>query len=88
MTNKELNELPFDDAIEKLEQEKDQITTYDCLKDFAIKNINEDMLFLAIHILQALDNDAADYYDYDYCMGTLDTPTPIKTKEDLEDYLD
>lgn len=88
MTKKELNELTFEDAIEKLEQEKDQITTYDCLKVFAIKNINEDMLFLAIHILQALDNDTSDYYDYDYCMGTLDTPTPIKTKEELEDYLD
>lgn len=46
------------------------------------------MLFLAIHILQALNDDTADYYDYDYCMGTLDTPTPIKTKEELEDYLD
>ena len=28
-----------------------------------------------------------DYYSYDYCMGTLETPTAIETKEDLKDYL-
>ena len=28
------------------------------------------------------------YYLYDRSMGTLETPTPITCKEDLEDYID
>ena len=85
MTKKELNTLTFDEAIEKLEEENDCITTYSILKEFAIDNINDDKLFIAIHILQAIQ-DEADYYNYDYCMGTLEIPSPIKSLEDLEDF--
>ena len=85
MTKKELNTLTFDEAIEKLEEENDCITTYNILKEFAIDNINNDNLFIAIHILQAIQ-DEAEYYNYDYNMGTLETPTPITSLEDLEDY--
>ena len=85
MTKKELNTLTFDEAIEKLEEENDCITTYNILKEFAIDNINNDNLFIAIHILQAIQ-DESEYYNYDYNMGTLETPTPITSLEDLEDY--
>ena len=88
MTKIELYKLNFEDAASILEQENNQITTYENLKYFAIQNINEDMLFLAIHILEAINNDTAEYYDYDYCMGTLDKPVSLKTLEDLEDYID
>ena len=88
MTENQLKKLSFEDAVEKLSSEKEQITTYETLKSFAIENINNDNLFLAIHILQGINEKQADYYDYDYCMGTLDTPTAIETKEDLKDYLD
>ena len=86
MTKQELNTLTFDEAIEKLEEENNCITTYSILKEFAIDNINNDNLFIAIHILQAIQEDEAEYYNYDYNMGTLDTPTPIKSLEDLEDF--
>ena len=43
--------MNFNDACEKLSEENDQITTYESLKDFAIKSINEERLFVAIHIL-------------------------------------
>ena len=86
MTIKELNKLTFDEAIERLQEETNCITTIDTLKDFAIKNINEDNLFLSIHILQAIENNETDYYNYDYNLGIFDTPTPIKTLEDLEDF--
>lgn len=86
MTIKELSKLTFDEAVAKLQEETNCITTIDTLKDFAIKNINEDNLFLSIHILIALQENSADYYNYDYCMGTLDTPTPITNLKDLEDF--
>ena len=85
MTKQELNNLNFYEAIDKLEQENDCITTIDELKSFAIYNINNDNLFIAIHILQAIQ-DEAEYYNYDYNMGTLETPTPITSLEDLEDF--
>lgn len=86
MTIKELHKLTFDEAIEKLQEETNCITTIDTLKDFAVKNINEDNLFLSIDILQAIENNETNYYDYDYNLGIFDTPTPIKTLEDLEDF--
>ncbi len=86
MKKRDLKKLTFDEAIEKLEEENNCITTYNILKEFAIDNINNDNLFLAIHILQALQEDEADYYNYDYNMGTLETPTSIKSLEDLEDF--
>ena len=85
MKVRELKKLTFEEAIEKLEEENNCITTYSILKEFAIDNINNDNLFIAIHILQAIQ-DEAEYYNYDYNMGTLETPTPIKSLEDLEDF--
>lgn len=86
MRKRELKKLTFEEAIEKLQEENNCITTIDVLKEFAIDNINNDNLFLAIHILQALQENEAEYYSYDYSMGTLETPTPIENLEDLEDY--
>lgn len=86
MKIKELYSMNFNDACEKLSEENDQITTYESLKEFAIKNINEERLFVAIHILEAIHKFPSDYYDYDYCMGTLDTPTPLSVAADLVDY--
>lgn len=86
MTIAELHDMNFNDAAEKLYQENDSVTTYDSLVDFAIYKIKEQEIFVAIHILSAINENPADYYDYDYCMGTLDTPTPLLVSADLEDY--
>lgn len=86
MTVKELYSMTFNEACEKLYEESDLVTTYESLKEYAIKNINEERLFLAIHILEAIQQFPADYYDYDYCMGTLETPTPLILTKDLIDY--
>ena len=85
MTVAELHAKNFNDAAEELSGQHDCITTYEALKDFAKHNIDKGYLFLAEHILNALRN-TADYYDYDYSMGTLDTPTPLLHIADLEDY--
>lgn len=86
MTVKELHDMNFNDAAAKLCDEHDFVTTYEILKEFAVSHINGDNLFLAIHILQALEDNPADFYAYDFCMGTLQTPTPLLTASDLEDY--
>jgi len=90
MTKKELHKLTFNEAIEILSEETNEITSYDILKDFIKLQIEEDNIFLAYHLLKAIWEDEtpfnSDYYSYDYSMGTLDTPTPIFQLEDLEQY--
>ena len=92
MTREEFNTLSFEEVMTKLSEQYDQITTYDMLKDYAKEKIDNDDLFVAVHILNALWNDPnpeeSIWYDYDYSMGTLDTPTSINTKEDIEHLID
>ena len=88
MKVKELYTMDFNDACEKLSEQTDIITTYESLKDFAIHMIQEDHLYLALHILEAIHSSPADYYDYDYSMGTLETPTALTLTFDLVDYCD
>lgn len=86
MTKKELYDMNFNDAAEKLSETNDCITTYETLKSFAIMHVENDSFNVAIHILEALRSYPADYYDYDYSMGTLETPTALTLHVDLEDY--
>lgn len=86
MTIKELYSKDFDTAAQELWCETNRITCIEILKNFIKQKIDEDMLFLALHLLEAIKEHPAEYYDYDYSMGTLDTPCPLTTLEDLEDY--
>lgn len=78
----------FDEVMEQLNEEKDDITTYDNLKEFAKEKIDNNDLFVAIHILEAIRNDDAEWYEYDYSMGTLQTPSGITEKEHVEHMID
>lgn len=84
MTRKEFETKSFDEVMEQLSEERDDITTYENLIEFAKSQIEKDMLFLIIHILESLNKEPAKWYEYDYCMGTLQTPSSITTKEDVE----
>ncbi len=86
MTENELKDMEFNDAVNKLSETFDTITSYDELKNFIIKKINEGMLFVAIHLLQAINENPSDFYDYNYCMGILDKPIPLENINDLKDY--
>lgn len=81
----------FDDIISVIsdfELDNDDIWHRESLLDFAIYQINEGRLFLARHILDAVDTDYADWYSYDANMGTLETPTAIDNVNDLYDYVE
>lgn len=89
MTKKELYTMDFETAIEKLYEEKNEITFYDTLKTFIKEQINKDNIGFAIHLLQGIwDTDCGDskYYKYDYSAGTYDTPKALNTLEDLEQF--
>ena len=92
MTKKEWEELTLDEAIDVADFEYgvSELTSEDSLIRFAKEKIDEDNLFLAIHILEAIYNSEEaynGYYLYDYSAGTTSTPTPITCKEDLESYI-
>lgn len=97
MTKEELDNLikdykdgfvTFDEVIGEAEASTDYIHDRQSLIDLAIYHIQHDDIYLARHILDAVDNDWANWYGYDADMGVLDTPTAIKSVEDLYDYVD
>lgn len=87
MTTKELYKMNFEQAIEIL-QIDNNIISFELLKDFAIEQIKNNNLYFAIHILSAMNDNESNYYNYDFSMGTLETPTPLETLEDLEQFCD
>ena len=87
MTKEQLYNMDFDEAVECLYEERNDITSYDALIGYVKENIDNDNIGLAVHILQAIyEGDESIYYKYDYSMGRLETPTAITTIEDLEEF--
>ena len=84
MTRAEFEQKTFIEVMEKLYEQRDDVTTYERLKEFAIENVKEDNFLLAVHILEALRNDVAEWYEYDYSMGTLQSPSGITEKVHIE----
>lgn len=69
----------------------DDVTTEEILLDFAKAKIDDDNIYMAIHILKAVYESVEaynGYYLYDYNMGTLQKPTPITCKEDFKHLID
>lgn len=89
MTRKEFETMSFEDFIEWANENLDDVTDEEILKEFAINKLQNDDFNMALHIINAIYNNPynTEYYRYDYCMGTLQTPTPITDKEDLEDLI-
>lgn len=89
MTRSEFEEKSFESVMSQLNEELDEITTLDNLKEFAKSKIDDEHYFLANHIIEALQNgNNEDWWDYDCCMGTLDTPIPLTEKADVEHLID
>lgn len=88
MTRKEFETKSFDEVMEQLNEERDDITTIDILKEFIKEKVDSEDFNMASHLCNAIWNDPnpdnSDWYEYDYCMGTLDTPVCLSKKEDVE----
>lgn len=92
MTKEFFESNTFEDVMEQLNEEYDQITTLDTLKMFIKEKIDEDNFNIASHLCNAIWNDPnpsmSEWYDYDYSMGTLDTPVCLSEKTDVEHLID
>ena len=89
MTIKELYSTTFEDAVTSLCYESDYyITSIEIIKDFIKKLLDEDNFIFAEHLIVALNNTDAYYYDYDFSLGTFETPKPLAELENLEEYCD
>ena len=88
MTREEFNNKSFDEVMEQLNEEWDDIHTYECMVDFASYLLNENNLNLVIHMLETMRDDSAEWYLYDFTMGTMETPKAITCKDDLMDVIE
>lgn len=87
MTQTEFEELSFEEAIEKLIDEGQNITTYDSIKDYIHELVDTDFLMTASALLESLEENTATYYDYDFSCGGFDEPKPLNNKDDLKQYI-
>lgn len=85
-----LKEMTFDEQMEWAYKNVNCITTEDILKQFVIESVENDDFNIALHILKAIKDNpyTTEYYRYDYSMGTLETPIPITSIDDIEDLID
>lgn len=91
MTREQFESMTLEELIDWAYENIDYVHTEGGLIGMAKHEIDEENLQMAVHILKAVCESnclAASYYFYDRSMGTLETPTPITCKEDLEDYID
>ena len=91
MKREQFEAMTLDELLEWANENINDLTSEEVLIQFAKEKIDDDNIYMAMHILSAIYNSEEAYNDcylYDYNMGTLETPTPITCKEDLENYID
>lgn len=90
MTRAEFEEISFNELIELMYENLYEVTNEETLKGFAIDKLQDDNFGLVLHIINAIYENPynTEWYRYDYSMGTLQTPSPITDKEDVEDLID
>lgn len=82
-----LNNLTLEQLFDIAQNLDTSFWTYKDLKNLAIDSIKDNDILVATHILNALNDDPANYYNYDVSMGALENVTPITSKEDFIDLL-
>ena len=89
MTREQYEDMNFEELMRWANSNLDNITYEEMLKEFAIEKLNNDDFNMALHIINAIYNNSysTEWYRYDYSMGTLETPSPIVDKEDIEDLI-
>lgn len=84
---KQLNNLTLEQLFIIAQDLDSSFWAYKDLKNFVVDKIQNDNILVATHILNALNSDPANYYNYDASMGVLEEVTPITSKEDFIDLL-
>lgn len=89
MTRERFEAMSFDELMEWANENFDDVTSEEILKEFAIDKLQNDDFGMALHIINAIYENPYDteWYRYDYCMGRLQTPSPITDKEDIKDLI-
>lgn len=88
MTREEFESKSFEEVMEQLNEECDEVTTIDILKDFIKEKVDSDDFYLVTHLCNAIWNDPdlsdSDWVLYDYSLETLCSPVCVSCKEDVE----
>jgi hypothetical protein len=91
MTEAIYNAMSLDELLDWAYDNLDDLTTEDILLEFAKQKIDDDSIYMALHILKAIyesEESYNGYYLYDYNMGVLETPTPVTCKADIKHLID
>ena len=91
MTEATYNEMSLDELLEWAYDNIDDLTTEDMLLEYVKQQIDNESIYMALHVLKAVyESEEAynGYYLYDYNMGALETPTPVTCKADLKHLID
>ena len=83
---KQLNNLTLEELFIIAQNLDSCFWTYEDLKNFVVDKIQDDDILVATHILNALNDNNASYYNYDVSMGALEDVTPITTKTNLSSF--
>ena len=86
MTREKFLEQGIDEAFELAYQNSNYLWYEEALLDFAKSRI-PDYIEWAIHILESVRDSESQYYSYDATAGTWDTPVPLKSVEDIAEYM-
>ena len=87
MTKAKLKKMSFEEAVEEMDRTYDNISDRDRLVDIAKNALDEGNYGVAENLAKALHESDADWFNYDWTAGECDTPTPIETKDDLEEMI-
>lgn len=90
MTREQFENMDFEELMNWAYDNLDCITDEKILKEYGIRNIQDDNFNLGLHIINAIYNNLYDtkQYRYDYYDGTLSKPKPITDRYDIEDLID
>lgn len=89
MTREYFENHSFNNVMRGLYEENTNVTTLDMLKNFINITVVKSQYYLSEHLIKSLCNGNDEYYWlYDYTMGTLDTPVPVNSLDDVEYLID
>ena len=87
-TKEEYEAMTFEEVMDIL-CDHDEVHSEESLKDYIKYLIDHDNFGLALHMLNGVyDSEDAEWYQYDVSLGTLETPSALTCKEDIEHLLE